>query len=218
MGATKKLLIINKFQKKRHQCRYWNKFLEAQKKKVDYLNKIFRQTKSHEDYRMLRNPKNQLTKFTKSAKKEYYKKKYNTNLGKWKELKIEEGNENKTLVSAYINNKIECSPKTLANEISKTLLDKIQEIKNELPVNDIIAEKIYKDLVPRNENEIKLQEVTIKEIYEIINKSRPTKSRGNNEVNMYILKQIPQLAAIALTHIRNTIIRMGIFPECMKIQ
>merc|ERR1711954_552990 len=202
--ATKKLLMINKFQKKRHQCRYWNKFLEAQKKKVDYLNKIFRQTKSHEDYRMLRNAKNWLTKFTKSAKKEYYKNKYNTNLRKWKELKIEERNENKTLVSANINNKIECSPKTLANEFSKTLLDKIQEIKNELPVNDIIAEKIYKDLVPRNENEIKSKEVTIKEIYEIINKSRPTKSRGNNEVNMYILKQIPQLSAIALTHIINT--------------
>merc|ERR1712081_94336 len=50
--ATKKLLIINKFQKKQHQCRYWNKFLEAQKKKVDYLNKIFRLTRSHEDYRM----------------------------------------------------------------------------------------------------------------------------------------------------------------------
>merc|ERR1711954_545075 len=217
MGATKKLLIVNKFQKKRHQCRYWNKFLEAQKKKVDYLNKIFRQSKSHEDYRMLKHAKNRLTKFTKICKKEYYKKKYNTNLGKWKELKIEEGNENKTLVSAHINNKVECSPKTLANEFSKTLLDKIQEIKSELPVNDIIAEKIYKDLVPRNENDIKLKEVTIKEIYEIINKSRPTKLRGNNEVNMYILKQIPQLSAIALTHIINTIIRTGIFPDCMKI-
>merc|ERR1712081_107448 len=102
--AAKKLLIINKFQKKQHQCRYWNKFLEAQKKKVDYLNKIFRQTRSHEDYPLLRNAKNRLTKFTKSAKKEYYKKKYNTNLGKWKELKIEEGNENKTLVSANITN------------------------------------------------------------------------------------------------------------------
>ena len=34
---------------------------------------------------------------------------------------------------------------------------------------------------------------------------------------MYILKQIPQLSAIALTHIINTIIRTGIFPECMKI-
>merc|ERR1711954_542215 len=56
--ATKKLLIINKFQKKRHQCRYWNKFLEAQKKKVDYLN----------------NAKNRLTKFTKSAKKDFFKK------------------------------------------------------------------------------------------------------------------------------------------------
>merc|ERR1711954_533440 len=217
MGATKKLLIVNKFQKKRHQCRYWNKFLEAQKKKADYLNKIFRQTKSHEDYRMLRNAKNWLTKFTKSAKKEYYKKKYNTNLGKWKELKIEEGNENKTLVSAHINNKIECSPKTLANEFSKTLLNKIQEIKSELPVNDIIAEKIYKNLVPRIEEDIQLKEVTIKEVYEFINKSRPTKSRGNNEVNMYILKQIPQLSAIALTHIINTIIRTGIFPDCMKI-
>merc|ERR1711954_623272 len=73
--ATKKLLIINKFQKKRHQCRYWNKFLEAQKKKVDYLNKILKQSKSHEDYRMLKHAKNRLTKFTKSAKKEYYKKK-----------------------------------------------------------------------------------------------------------------------------------------------
>merc|ERR1711954_299442 len=215
--ATKKLLIINKFQKKRHQCRYWNKFLEAQKKKVDYLNKFFCETKKHEDYRLLSYAKNRLTKFTKSAKKDYYKKKYNTNLGKWKELKIEEGNENKTLVSAHINNKLECSPKTLANEFSKTLLDKIQEIKSELPVNDIIAEKIYKDLVPRNENDIKLKEVTIKEIYEFINKSRPTKSRGNNEINMYILKQIPQLSAIALTHIINTIIRTGIFPDCMKI-
>ena len=96
-------------------------------------------------------------------------------------------------------------------------MDKIQEIKSELPVNDIIAEKIYKDLVPRNENEIKLQEVTIKEVYDIINKSRPTKLQGNNEVNMYILKQIPQLSAIALTHIINTIIRTGIFPDCMKI-
>ena len=34
---------------------------------------------------------------------------------------------------------------------------------------------------------------------------------------MYILKQIPQLAAIALTHIINTIIRTGTFPDCMKI-
>merc|ERR1712081_140831 len=119
----------------------WNKFFEAQKKKVDYLNKIFRETKRHEDYRLLRNAKNRLTKFTKSAKKEYYKKRYNTNLGKWKEMKIKEGNEDKTLVSAVINNKIECSPKTLANEFSKTLLNKIQEIKSELPVNDIIAKK-----------------------------------------------------------------------------
>ena len=65
--------------------------------------------------------------------------------------------------------------------------------------------------MPRNEEDIKLKEVTIKEVYEIINKSRPTKSRGNNEVNMYILKQIPQLSAIALTHIINCTIRMGIF-------
>ena len=71
--------------------------------------------------------------------------------------------------------------------------------------------------MPRNEEDIKLKEVTIKEVYEIINKSRPTKSRGNNEVNMYILKQIPQLSAIALTHIINCIIRTGIFPESMKI-
>ena len=78
--------------------------------------------KKHEDYRLLRNAKNRLSEFTKSAKKEYYKKRYNTNLGKWKEMKLEEDEEDKTLVSAVVNNKVETSPKNLANEFTKSLL------------------------------------------------------------------------------------------------
>ena len=39
--AAKKLIIINKIQKKRHQCRYWIKFLEAQKRRWITLTKFF---------------------------------------------------------------------------------------------------------------------------------------------------------------------------------
>ena len=116
-----------------------------------------------------------------------------------------------------IDNKTETSPKTLANEFTKNVLKKIKEIRDELPENDLVAEMIYKDLMPRIKNSIKLEEVTIKQMYELINKAKPTKARGNNELNMHILKHIPQLTLIVLTHIVNTIIRTGIFPDCMKI-
>lgn len=51
---------------------------------------MFRNSPTHENYRMLKNGKNRLSKETKQAKQKYYKIKYETNLGKWKTPKEEE--------------------------------------------------------------------------------------------------------------------------------
>ena len=80
-----------------------------------------------------------------------------------------------------------------------------------------MAEKIYKQLIEGNDDSMEVEEVTIKEMYKLITKSRPTKLRGNNELNMYVLRQIPELAAICLTHLVNSIIRTRQFPDILKI-
>ena len=124
--------------------------------------------------------------------------------------------ENKGLTSAKINGKVVSSQKVLAEEYTKSFLKKIEEIQESLPNNNIVAENTFKTLVERNENEFEFREVRIKEVYKYITKSRPTKARGNCELNMFILRKIPEFAAICLTHIINNIIRTATFPKALK--
>ena len=78
------------------------------------------------------------------------------------------------------------------------------------------AETVFKQLIPRNPNDFEFSEITINQMAKIIHKSKPTKSRGNDEVNMFTIKEIPQLVSIALTHLCNTMVRKGVFPSALK--
>ena len=51
----------------------------------------------------------------------------------------------------------------------------------------------------------------------LIDSMKPSKARGNTEINMYILKQIPEFTSICMTHLVNTVIRSGRFPDKLKI-
>ena len=84
------------------------------------------------------------------------------NLGKWKTLREEESIEEKSLNTAIVDGKIINSQEKLANKFSESFLNKICNIKNEMPANNILAEKIYKELVPRVEENFKIKEVKIK--------------------------------------------------------
>ena len=46
------------------------------------------------------------------------------------------------------------SPKILVNEYSKLVLKKIDNMKKESPTNNILAEMVYKKLVPKVENNL----------------------------------------------------------------
>ena len=62
------------------------------------------------------------------AKKDHYKRRYATNLGKWKTLREDELQEEKSLNSAIVGGEIVYSQEKLANEYSKSFLNKINSI------------------------------------------------------------------------------------------
>ena len=79
----------------------------------------------------------------------------------WQDL-IGFNQENKGLNTAIVGGEIISSQEKLANEYSKSFLDKINEIKNEMPTNNILAEKIDTNFIPRVEETLKISEVTKK--------------------------------------------------------
>ena len=71
-------------------------------------------------------------------------------------------------------------------------------------------------LIPLNEKNFSLKETTFKEVSNIIHKARPSKSRGNDEINMFIMEKITHSVAVCITHLFNHIVWKGIFPDNLK--
>lgn len=55
-----------------------------------------------------------------------------------------------------IDNKEITSPKTLANKFSEAVMKKIERIREDTPEKNIIAKKVFRDVVPRIEEDFKL--------------------------------------------------------------
>ena len=53
-------------------------------------------------------------------------------------------------------------------------------------------------------------------MYEILWKAKPTRKEADDAISMDILKQIPCLMSVILTHLINTIIKTQIFPQSLK--
>lgn len=85
-----------------------------------------------------------------------------------------------------------------------------------MPTSTILAQIIYKKLVKRNRNDFKFKKTTIEGTYKYSIKLKPPKSRGDDELNISIVKQIPNLMALCITHLCNHKVRKGIFPEIIK--
>ena len=83
---------------------------------------------------MLKNLQNRHTREIKTAKSNYYKSQYKTNLGKWKTLREDHLQEDKGLSSAKIDGKLFTSQKILAEKYSETTESKAKKskIKTEL--------------------------------------------------------------------------------------
>merc|ERR1711954_300409 len=99
-------------------------------KEVEAACKAFKESNKQEDYRLIKNRKNTLLRETKREKKKYFKKRMELGLGKWKTTKELTKEEDRSLVKAVVNNKVETSPRKLAQEFTKHLINKLLKIRN----------------------------------------------------------------------------------------
>ena len=105
----------------------------------------------------------------------------------------------------------------MADAFAKSNLEKINKITKEIDGSSLEAKVAFKELLPENMTNFKLTEITIKLVYEIITKSPPKKSRGNDKLNTFIVKKMPQLTAVFVTHLFNCMARNSVFPKALKI-
>ena len=109
------------------------------------------------------------------------------------------------------------SPQKLAEVFNEYFIDKIETIRSEFKKTDDDPIEILELLIKRPNSTMKLKEITLEETYKIINDMKSSNSTGFDDVSSKILKKIPQISAILMTHSINTIIRASKFPEVYKI-
>ena len=109
------------------------------------------------------------------------------------------------------------SPAKLAKLMHAHFDDKIADIRKEFkePQNDPIS--YLELLIKKPKSKFKLEEIKLEDTYQIITKMQKTNSSGYDNVNSRILKEIPHIISIYMTHLINTMIRTSIFLQALKI-
>ena len=125
-NALKNLMVIKKEQTKKHKTPFWNSRLEAQRKQIIFLTKHAQNTNSHDDHRMLKHAQNRHSKAMRNAKRDFLRNKYETNLGKWKQLKDVTGDNKTGLTKVTVEGEEVTSPAQLADLYSEANLKKLQ--------------------------------------------------------------------------------------------
>ena len=77
--------------------------------------------------------------------------------------------------------------------------------------------EILNKLVERPTTTFKLPPITIKETHKIITSLKTSNTAGADGISSRFLKEIPTIASHHITFMINTIIRTGVYPECLKI-
>ena len=78
--------------------------------------------------------------------------------------------------------------------------------------------EILKLLIPRVHNNFKLKLLTKEDIYKLIDKLKPSKSKGHDELNNDIIKKLKYEITPYLLHLYNNIITKAIYPHIFKLQ
>ena len=133
---------------------------------------------------------NNLTKYIKTLYNDYIKIRFTNYRDKWKCLK--ETNSNKRLgpPSTLINKgQTITSPKKMAQIANNFFIEKIQKIRDNITAYEIDPIEILISLIPRVKDNFKLKLLTKEDIYKLIDKLKPSKSKGHDELNNNIIKK-----------------------------
>merc|ERR1711873_21173 len=99
-----------------------------------------------------------------------------------------------------------------------TSIKKIQKIRNSFPTtNGVTPLEILEFLIPKTNKKFCIQMAKIGDIERILKKMKPKKSKGNDIINMQIIKKLCPAIIPHITHLVNSILHTEVYPTIFKV-
>ena len=114
------------------------------------------------------------------------------------------------------NGEMHFKPKKLANIMNKFFIQKVQDLKNNLPVTPGDPLELTRKIMSSNFSSFSLKPVHPSEIVKIINSLKSTKSCGQDNIDSYVIKLAKVELTPVITHIVNLSISSSTFPKLWK--
>ena len=189
----------------------FRKETEAQLEKAIRLNEI-------EEWRIFRSMRNQLLKWMKNVYSQRMERKMNDKRTMWNQFKnVVNPNKGSIPTCIITENKQETSPAKISNMMNNFFMEKIEKIRKNFGERRNSNLSYLELLIGKPNTQFHLPEITIKETYEIITNMKTTNSSGFDNTNSRIIKEILHITALYMTHLINSVIRKGKFPDLLKI-
>ena len=191
--------------------------IKGQVEEVNRQLEIAIQTQAVEEWRWYRALRNQIGRYIEIAKKEYFEVALKNTKTMWKVITKETKVDSITLPrKIVVAGETITSARRIAQEFTLFYIRKIEEKRKTFTPATVSPVEILKKLIPESKEDFKLPMITIKDTERIIKNMKNSNTTRPDCISSRILKMIPDLAAIYLTHGINSSIRQGIFPDHWK--
>ena len=171
-----------------------------------------------EQWKIYKKARNSLLKVIDISKSLYYEGLITQSANVFKTVESLTAKKDSTIPRRIIDEKgTITSPKALANMFNKFFIDKIEIIRKSFtdsPVDPILLLSL---LIPKKPARFHLPEITLDETINIILQMKASNGVGFDNISSNIIKKIPEITGVFVSHIINTSIRQGVYPEMLKI-
>ena len=96
-------------------------------------------------------------------------------------------------------------------------VNKIKDIRSSFTTPSVDPLQILESISPACQNRFKIPYITTSETKALILNQKNSSSTGYDSISNKILRKIAPEMSPVITHLINSIIRTGIFPDCLKI-
>ena len=171
-----------------------------------------------EEWRLAKSIRNQAHKYIEKVKGEYLTSVLSNTRNMWKSIKMVTNDDNCTLPRRLNHEgKLITSTKEIANICMRFFINKIEDIRNGFRNSELDPLMFLRFLIPEADQELNIPEITPDETFKIIKNMKCSNTTGHDGISSRILKLIPDHAAMYFTHAINISIRVGQFPQILKI-
>ena len=154
-----------------------------------------------------------------TSKKFQYKNILMNKRGMWNTLKaMFNKNESVTPQRIIKDGEQISSPKCIANIMNDHYIDKVEKIRAEFTPGNVDPIELLSKLTPKPSSSFSLKMASPDEIKKIIEQSKPTNTVGYDRISSRMIKLVPDIIHIHITHAINASISCNQFPYALKYQ